>query len=92
MDNQIKAIEYQNFYNLPDHLYQDNRIPPLFVIYEKPEDYPEHFICRVFVLDHPTPYILKKNRYGEILQALPPGLTFIPADRNDNPNIKGSFI
>lgn len=59
----------------------------IWVVYERPLDYPGGFIARRFELDSPTTDIRKGESLNAVRDQLPPGLTRIDRDPNDEPQI-----
>ena len=55
----------------------------LWTIYKHPEDYPDKFVARKFILDKPTEDILIGNSLQEVRNMLPKGFTRFERNPND---------
>lgn len=64
----------------------------MWVIYEKPLDFPEQFVARKFILDKPTNLRYFGDTLEEIRQTIPEGLTMIPRFHQDDPKIVEVWI
>lgn len=73
---------------LRDHL-------PMWVIHERPTDYPEGWVARLW-LTLPTPKLTRVALYSttrdSLEQALPVGLVFLPRTPEDAPAIVGVWL
>lgn len=58
----------------------------IWVIYDHPIDFPEEYVARKFILDKPTKDMIVMPSLDEVRKMLPPGLTRL--DRNPEDNLK----
>ena len=72
---------------------------PMWVVTERPRDYPEHYVARLNVWDEagksyvPTlNTIIRRNREELDLVMIGKGLTFLPRDPNDAAVIVGVWL
>lgn len=54
---------------------------PIIVIYEKPKDYPNHYIARVWDADKPTNAVMIRDSLEEIRSEMP--CSFVKVNRFD---------
>lgn len=62
----------------------------MWVVYDKPRDYPTQFVARKWVIEEegrPTPDVLTAPTLAALRAKLPPLLTMIPRATHDDPNI-----
>jgi hypothetical protein len=67
----------------------------LWTIYEKPDDYPDKFVGRLFVLDQPTTVALvgpTLDSVREFIRRASPGLTCIPRFEHDHPSVIETWL
>jgi len=64
----------------------------LHVIYDRPLDYPEHYVVRKWELDQPTERYTLHRSLEEARRAIPPDLTCIGRDEHDEPQIVETWI
>lgn len=67
----------------------------LWTIYEKPSDYPDLFVARMFVGDKPTALVLLGKTLDEVREALSrahPGMCCMPRDPRDDPKIVETWL
>lgn len=65
---------------------------PIFTVYERPSDFPNEYIVRLFDLEKPTVYYVTANTKEEAIAKIPDGLSPIPLNKNDDPVIVAVFI
>lgn len=68
---------------------------PVWVVYDHPNDYPEGFVARMHVVipsEGPTMMKVEADTLKGVREQLPPGLTRIPRDPNDDPKIVECWI
>lgn len=65
---------------------------PLLVVYDKPLDYPEKVVVRLFDLEKPTPYIMLFDTVAQARERISEGFMCIPRSEQDDPNIVESWI
>lgn len=63
-----------------------------FVIYIKPNDYPDHFVARLFNMEKATNVFYIAETYEELLNFIPYGFTRIQRFEEDDPVIKEIWI
>jgi hypothetical protein len=63
-------------------------LPPLYVVYDHPRDYPTLFVCRVWhgEICSPHPFAFA-DTLEEMHQKLPPGLYPMGREKGDDPVI-----
>lgn len=62
----------------------------MWVVFDKPGDFPDKFVARLFVLDKPSEALLIADTLGELrglLTRLYPDLTVLPRNPYDDPPI-----
>lgn len=60
----------------------------IWVVYDHPTDYPDHFVARRFELDRATQDVLMSGNVNSIRRYLQEqGLTCIPRSNSDDPKI-----
>lgn len=64
----------------------------LIVIYENPIDMPGLYVARLFAMDIPTPYIVKRHTLEAILETIPGHMVSIVPHYQDDPNIKAVYV
>lgn len=67
----------------------------LWTIYNKPKDFPDHYVARKFLIDKepiPTMDYFTANTLNEIRLMIPPGLVMMMRDPNDHPNVVETWI
>ena len=60
---------------------------PLWVVYERPTDFPDHFVARKWLTDKPSPVVLLAGSLPELRSKLPVGLSGMPRSPQDEPQI-----
>lgn len=65
---------------------------PIWVVYERPADYPIWCVARLFIGDQPTPVILKGATLDMVRRQLPPGLHCLPRAESDEPHVVESWL
>lgn len=65
---------------------------PLIVIYEKPLDFPRHFVGRVWDLDQPTPFIFVGDTLEEVRAFVPENMALIERQPDDDPAIIENWV
>ena len=65
---------------------------PIIVIYNKPTDFNDKYVARLFNVDLPTPYIVLKNTMDELINEIPKGFIMMNRDKTDDPVIECVFI
>lgn len=56
---------------------------PLFALYEKPLDFPNNYVARLFDLDQPTNIVLVADTLEELREKLPKGLHRFKREEED---------
>lgn len=64
----------------------------IWVIYERPWDYPNNFVARAWEFDKPTEEILLGDSLEEVRQLLPAGLFRMPRAPTDDPVIVETWL
>lgn len=64
----------------------------IWVIYDHPDDFPDQFTARRWVLDRPTDEYLFADTLDELRGKLPPGLVRLQRDPADDPKIVESWL
>lgn len=82
-------IETETFVNFN---FGEEFLIPIIVIYNKPIDFNDKFVGRLFNIDKATPYIVVKNTLQEVVNSIPTSFVFINRLNFDDPNIEGVFI
>lgn len=62
----------------------------MWTVYERPSDFPERYVARLFVLDKPTDRVMFAATLAEIrekIEAAHPGLICLPRQASDEPQI-----
>lgn len=65
---------------------------PVIVLYDKPNDYPDAVIARLFDASVPTRFIAKGRTLEEVRRAIPHGMSYIQRDEHDSKTIIGCFV
>ncbi len=60
---------------------------PMWVVYEKPSDFPDKFVLRKWLNDEPTEEIQIADTLEDIRKKVPEGLVKISRDLRDDPVI-----
>lgn len=85
-----KTIIVENFYEVPE---EDFPSIPMIVVYENPIDFEEKcFVARLCYLDRPSAYVIVRESYEEIKEALPPHMFALDRNYYDDPKIVATFI
>lgn len=63
-----------------------------WVIYDHPIDFPDHYVARKFLDDHPTDYAVMSPSLDAVRTALPPGMIHFPRMPADEPQIVECWI
>lgn len=67
--------------------------PTLYVIYDHPRDFPNSFVCRIFHGELPEALpLIVASKLEDIYAILPPGLTNIGREPEDDPVIREVWI
>lgn len=64
----------------------------LIVVYENPLDMPGLFVARLFLMDQPTGYIVKRRSLEGLLQTIPGHMVRLEPHFQDDPNIKAVYV
>ncbi len=66
----------------------------MYVIYERPRDYPDEFVCRRFVIKHEplAGELVGRGTLEDCRASLPCGLVRLNRDPRDEPQIVESWI
>ena len=64
----------------------------IIVVYDSPIDYNNKFVARLFDIDVPTPYIIVKDSFQEIIDAMPKNFIFFDRFKLNDPVISCVFI
>jgi hypothetical protein len=68
----------------------------MFVIYERPRDYPDKYVMRRWEITHggsrPTDYFVLADTLEEVRRAVPPWCVKLFRDAQDEPQIVESWI
>lgn len=64
----------------------------IWVIYERPSDFPTGYVARKFLLDTPTETALYSTTLQGIRSQLPAGLYCIPKHPQDEPTIREIWL
>lgn len=65
---------------------------PVIVLYDKPSDYPDAVIARLFDASVPTRFIAKGQTLEEVRHAIPHGMSYFQRDEHDSKSIIGCFM
>lgn len=65
---------------------------PIIVLYEKPIDYPEHYVARLFNGDKPTKMVVLKENLQELRRTIPVQMVRINKSEIDDSKIVESYI
>lgn len=67
---------------------------PVIAIYEKPAEYPDKIVARVFDVDKPTDTVMVKDTFREVQQDIARNTNkhFLLRDAKDDPCIVGTWI
>ena len=65
---------------------------PIIVLYEKPTDYPEHYVARLFNGDKPTKMVAIKDSLPELRRTIPVQMVKISRSTLDESQIIESYI
>lgn len=65
---------------------------PVWVIYQRPKDYPRKFVARLWNLDEPTATALVADTLEEVRGLLPAGLVRIERNPLDDPVILEAWV
>ena len=65
---------------------------PIIVIYNKPKDYPDHYVARLFDKDKPTKAIMLKETLEELRKGIPIYMIRMSRSATDDRNIVESYI
>lgn len=66
---------------------------PISAVYDRPADYPEHCIARLFDVDKPTNVILRRSTVKEMQRYFrQTTLMFHPRDKGDPENLVGTWM
>ncbi len=60
---------------------------PIWVVYERPTDYPDGFIARLWLNDQPQKVTVKGKTLSEVRMGLPPDLFPMARSPGDDPCI-----
>ena len=72
----------------------DERRVFVYTIFDRPDDFPDDFVCRKFESGGVTPreVVGTGKTLEEVRQCLPPGLTMLARVANDDPNIVETWL
>lgn len=62
------------------------------VIYEKPKDFPNSYVARLFFTEKATAYMAARDSMEELMPLIPEYMVKLPPDPKDDPNIKAIFV
>lgn len=65
---------------------------PIIAIYERPKDYPDKYVARVFDIDRPTFLAVTADTLEEIRGCVPEGMHRVPRSEFDAEGIVESWI
>ncbi|KYG90807.1 hypothetical protein A0U40_17925 [[Bacillus] sp. KCTC 13219] len=65
---------------------------PLIVVYERPLDFPNEFVGRLFNVDRPTEFFVRGATEGDIISKIPGSFTRLPRSPADEPHIVCAYI
>lgn len=60
---------------------------PIITIYEKPKDYPYHYVARLFDFSKPTKMIILKDSLEGIREVIPGTMVWFPRLKEDDQKI-----
>ncbi len=60
---------------------------PIFTVYERPSDFPEHYVVRLFDLEGPTEFVTLSATLEAARFTLPPGKYCVAPQFEDDPKI-----
>jgi hypothetical protein len=60
---------------------------PLITVYERPTDFPNSYIARLFTLNKPTEIYMQADTLAEIRAGLPLGMVMLEREPQDDPHI-----
>lgn len=84
MDNIVKHFDYKKLLTICKM--------PVIAVYQRPSDYPEHFVARVWDLDRPTQIVMICKTLDELRAAQPPEMTEIKRWKEDDPAIVETWV
>lgn len=64
----------------------------IWVIYDKPKDFPDHFVARKWLNDTPTQEVRQSDSLEALRRMLPEGLYRQPRDKHDDLTIVESWF
>ncbi len=65
---------------------------PIIVIYQKPKDYPEKYVARLWDVNNPTEYAAVKGSLEEIRAVVPRMMVRFPLSKLDDPRIIETYL
>jgi hypothetical protein len=65
---------------------------PIWTVYEKPADFPDQFVARMWVNDRPTGHIVHANSLAEVRGLIPEVLFRMSRSVGDDPTIVESWV
>lgn len=65
---------------------------PVIVVYDKPNDFPDKFVARLFDLDQPTVMVMLDNSLHRLRKRLPMGLIQMQRSFGDDSSIVETWI
>lgn len=68
------------------------KVPALFVIFDKPTDFPNHFVVRLFYGSAGTPYCALAKSLSEARACIPAGLVCFKRSVKDAPCVVESWL
>ncbi len=68
------------------------RIMPMIVVYERPDDYPDRFVARLWDAKEPTRLVALADTLEGIRETIPQGMVAIQRGRADEPCIVELWI
>lgn len=65
---------------------------PMICVYSHPSDYPDNFVARLWDANKPTRLVALADTLEEIREKIPPNMTRLPRQSNDDPCIVEVWI
>lgn len=65
---------------------------PMICVYEKPTDYPDKYVARLWDGQYPTRLVAVADTLDDIKEKIPPNMVLIPRVEKDDPTIIGSWL
>ncbi len=64
----------------------------LFVIYDRPKDFPDYFVVRRFINDQPQDLLAVCSTLKAVREHIPPGLICLARSPTDEPQIVETWV